>query len=80
MEPGPQRGRGPLAWLLIRGIKLYQVTLAALIGGQCRFEPSCSEFGIQAVRRHGALKGGYLTIRRIMRCHPWGGSGDDPVP
>ena len=65
---------------MIRGIRLYQLTLTFLIGGQCRFEPSCSEFGIQAVRRHGAIKGGYLTVRRIMRCHPWGGSGHDPVP
>ncbi|MAJ45838.1 MAG: membrane protein insertion efficiency factor YidD [Planctomycetes bacterium TMED75] len=80
MEASPRRGTGPLAWLLILGIRLYRVTLAAFIGGQCRFDPSCSEFGIQAVQRHGAIKGGYLTIRRIMRCHPWGGSGNDPVP
>ena len=80
MESSPRRSTGPLAWLMIRGIRLYQLTLTFLIGGQCRFEPSCSEFGIQAVRRHGAIKGGYLTVRRIMRCHPWGGSGHDPVP
>ena len=80
MEPKERPKAGPIAWLLIQGIRLYQVTLAMLIGGQCRFEPSCSVFGIEALRKHGALRGGYLTIKRIMRCHPWGDSGNDPVP
>ncbi len=71
---------GPLAGILIIGIRIYQKTLANLIGGQCRFHPSCSEYGIESLRRHGAVKGSILTVRRIGRCHPWGGSGHDPVP
>ena len=66
--------------MLIQVIRLYQVTLATVIGGQCRFQPSCSVYGIDALRKHGAIRGIYLTVRRIMRCHPWGGSGEDPVP
>ena len=80
MDPRDQPRAGPVAWLLIQFIRLYQMSLAALIGGQCRFDPSCSVYGIEALRRHGALRGGYLTVRRIIRCHPWGGSGKDPVP
>ena len=71
---------GPVAAILIIGIRIYQKTLANLIGGQCRFHPSCSEYGIESLRRHGAVKGSILTVRRIGRCHPWGGSGHDPVP
>ena len=80
MDPEEQPKAGPIAWLLIQGIRLYQLTLARLIGGQCRFDPSCSVFGIEALQKHGAIRGSYLTIRRIMRCHPWGRSGSDPVP
>ena len=68
------------ARLLVLLIKGYQRTLALFIGGRCRFEPSCSVYGIEAIRRHGALKGGWLALRRIARCHPCGGSGEDPVP
>ena len=75
-----RRRNSVLGWLVILGIRCYQATLANFIGGRCRFEPTCSEFGIEAVRRHGAIRGGYLTVRRILRCHPWGGSGHDPVP
>ena len=50
------------------------------MGGHCRFAPSCSRYGLDALERHGALRGSWLTARRILRCHPWGGSGDDPVP
>ena len=71
---------GPVAGILIIGIRIYQKTLANLVGGQCRFHPSCSEYGIESLRRHGAIKGSLLTVRRIGRCHPWGGSGHDPVP
>ena len=71
---------GPVAGILIVGIRIYQKTLANLVGGQCRFHPSCSKYGIESLRRHGAIKGSLLTVRRIGRCHPWGGSGHDPVP
>jgi putative membrane protein insertion efficiency factor len=68
-------------------LKLYKLTLspflAALTGGPgtgCRFVPTCSEYFVQAVEAHGVLVGGWLGLKRLCRCHPWGGSGYDPVP
>jgi putative membrane protein insertion efficiency factor len=61
-------------------LKAYKVTLSPLIGRQCRFAPSCSEYAAQALIEHGPGKGTYLSIRRVCRCNPWGGSGYDPVP
>ena len=66
--------------LLMGLILLYRYSFASIMGHHCRYLPSCSEYGLEAVRAHGALKGGWLTARRIARCHPWGGSGYDPVP
>ena len=68
------------ARLLLALIGLYQRTLAHWIGGRCRFNPTCSEYGREAIRRHGALKGGWMTLRRVGKCHPFGPTGDDPVP
>lgn len=62
---------------MVRG---YQRTLGHVIGGQCRFHPSCSHYALDAYSTHGALRGSWLTLRRLTRCHPWGGQGDDPVP
>ena len=70
----------PAARVLIALVGLYQITLGHLIGGQCRFAPTCSHYSIEALARHGAIRGGWLTVRRLLRCQPWGGSGDDPVP
>ncbi|WP_121939946.1 membrane protein insertion efficiency factor YidD [Eilatimonas milleporae] len=64
------------AVLLIRG---YQLVLSPLLGPNCRFQPTCSQYALEAVRLHGGLKGSWLAIRRVMRCHPWGGHGYDPV-
>jgi putative membrane protein insertion efficiency factor len=61
-------------------VRFYQVFLGWLMGGHCRFLPTCSEYSIEAFRTHGALKGGWLTLRRLLRCHPFGGHGFDPVP
>ena len=62
-------------------IKLYQKTLSPFIGNQCRYHPTCSCYAHQALERHGAVKGVYLAMRRILRCHPWSkGYWDDPVP
>ena len=66
--------------ILIGVITLYRLFLSPLLGTNCRFQPSCSAYGIEAITRHGALKGGWLTVRRISKCHPWGASGYDPVP
>jgi putative membrane protein insertion efficiency factor len=65
---------------LIFLIKLYQVTLSPYIGRSCRYLPTCSNYGIAALQKHGALRGTWLTIKRVCSCHPWGGSGYDPVP
>ncbi len=62
---------------LVRG---YQVTLGPILGGHCRFSPSCSNYSIDAFRTHGGWKGLRLTLSRLRRCHPWGGEGHDPVP
>ena len=68
------------AWPLILIVRLYQVTLGPLLGGHCRFWPTCSEYSLEALRAHGPLRGSWLTARRLLRCHPFGGSGFDPVP
>lgn len=70
----------PLAGLLRLPILAYRVLLSPVLGTNCRFAPSCSEYALEALARHGALKGTWLAVRRIVRCHPWGGHGYDPVP
>lgn len=65
---------------LIFMIRVYQVTLSPFIGRACRYTPTCSNYGIEAIRKYGAIKGSWLTIKRIASCNPWGGSGYDPVP
>ncbi|MBQ9203098.1 MAG: membrane protein insertion efficiency factor YidD [Prevotella sp.] len=69
-----------LSWLLLLPIRFYQVAISPLTPPSCRFTPTCSEYARQAIVRHGPFKGLYLAVRRILRCHPWGGSGYDPVP
>ena len=66
--------------LLIAVVQGYRYLLSPLLGANCRFEPTCSGYSLQALRQHGALGGGYLTLRRIARCHPWCEVGCDPVP
>jgi len=69
-----------LNYFLIIPIKLYQILLSPLIGPSCRFTPTCSNYAIEAINKHGPLKGLWLAIKRISKCHPWGDSGHDPVP
>ena len=67
--------------LLMRGIvRLYQLVISPVLTPSCRFAPSCSEYALQAIARHGPAYGGWLALRRLIRCHPWGGHGYDPVP
>jgi len=66
--------------VLIAPIRLWQLTLSQILPPSCRFSPSCSAYAITAIERHGPLRGVWLGTRRIIRCHPWGGSGYDPVP
>ena len=70
----------PLARLLTLLVRGYQLLLSPYLGGTCRYQPSCSRYALDALRRHGALRGGWLTLRRLGRCHPLGGMGYDPVP
>ncbi|MHB1177010.1 MAG: membrane protein insertion efficiency factor YidD [Daejeonella sp.] len=61
-------------------IKVYQILISPLLGRSCRFTPSCSHYGVEAIQKYGPFKGGWLTIKRIARCNPWGSHGHDPVP
>ena len=61
-------------------IRFYQICISPLTPPSCRFTPTCSQYGLEALRKHGIFKGGWLTLKRISKCHPWGGSGYDPVP
>lgn len=61
-------------------VRLYQLTLSPWVGRSCRFVPTCSNYAIEALEKYGAVKGTYLTIYRLLRCHPLGGRGLDPVP
>ena len=69
-----------LALPLILLIKIYQLIISPLFPPSCRFTPTCSEYTLEALKKYGILKGGWLGFRRIIRCHPWGGSGYDPLP
>lgn len=61
-------------------IRLYQLIISPWLGPSCRFTPTCSHYGIEAFKKYGPVKGFWLTMKRILRCNPWGGSGYDPVP
>ena len=65
---------------LIALIKIYQWVISPMIGPRCRFNPTCSQYAVEALNKHGLFKGLWLSVRRIARCHPWGGHGIDPVP
>jgi len=69
-----------LAFPFIMLIKLYQWIVSPWLGPSCRYTPTCSQYGIEAIKKHGPFKGGLLALKRIGRCHPWGKHGHDPVP
>ena len=69
-----------LAWPFVQLVRFYRYAISPWLGLNCRFDPSCSNYAIEALQIHGIFKGGWLAVRRIGRCHPWGGSGYDPVP
>ena len=69
-----------LSYPFILLIKFYQYVISPVIGPKCRFTPTCSQYGLEAFKKYGVLKGFWLTVKRISRCHPWGGHGYDPVP
>jgi len=69
-----------MKWLALSFIRLYQRTISRVVAPSCRFVPSCSEYGYEAIERYGVIRGGALAAWRIARCNPWGGHGYDPVP
>ena len=69
-----------LSWPFILLIRFYQGAISPFLPNSCRYTPTCSQYALEAYRKHGPVKGLYLTVRRLLRCHPWGGSGYDPVP
>lgn len=79
-EPKALAPPSPLARIFIVGVRGYQLFLSPFLGGRCRYDPSCSAYAIEALRLHGPWRGAWLSVRRIGRCHPWGGMGYDPVP
>lgn len=68
------------AWPLIALVRFYQLCISPLLPPSCRYVPTCSQYALEALRKYGPIKGGWLTLKRLARCHPWGGSGYDPVP
>ena len=70
----------PLAYILSLPVRFYRLVFSPWVGHSCRFDPTCSAYAMEALRKHGGLKGGYLAARRILRCNPWGGCGVDDVP
>ena len=72
--------RSVLVTILILPVRFYQKFISPLTPPSCRFTPTCSQYAVEALRKHGPVKGLWLAIIRILRCHPWGGSGYDPVP
>ncbi|QFT64594.1 hypothetical protein SAMN05421853_10198 [Roseivivax halotolerans] len=70
----------PLARIVALPVHGYRLFLSPWLGRSCRFDPTCSTYALEALETHGAVKGGWLALRRIVRCHPWGGSGIDNVP
>lgn len=69
-----------ISYFLIGLIRFYQGAISPYLPSSCRYTPTCSHYGVEALKKHGPLKGGWFTLKRIASCHPWGGSGHDPVP
>ncbi len=69
-----------LAKLLILFIRIYQYTLSPFLGRSCRYTPTCSVYSVEAIKKYGPFKGGWMALKRVLSCNPWGGSGYDPVP
>ncbi|MDT8412338.1 MAG: membrane protein insertion efficiency factor YidD [Vicingaceae bacterium] len=69
-----------LSKIVVLLIRVYQLSISPFLGANCRYSPTCSQYSLEAIEKYGPLKGGWLAIKRISSCHPWGGHGHDPVP
>ena len=69
-----------IIWIFIFLIRLYKGLISPMLPARCRYTPTCSEYAIKAIQKHGLFYGGWLTLKRIGSCHPWGGHGHDPIP
>ena len=78
--PRPHLSSAPLSWLLSLPVLAYRATFSAWVGHGCRYQPTCSAYALEALDRHGPIRGTWLAARRILSCHPFGGHGYDPVP
>ncbi|MDR2037937.1 MAG: membrane protein insertion efficiency factor YidD [Bacteroidales bacterium] len=72
--------RNPIKYLMIGLVRFYQSSISPLTPASCRYTPTCSQYAIEALQKYGVIKGTWLALKRILRCHPWGGHGYDPVP
>ena len=79
-QAAPGAPRSPIQRALIGAVKFYRLMLSPWLGSACRFEPTCSAYALTALETHGASTGAYLSVRRLLRCHPWCAGGCDPVP
>jgi len=70
----------PLAYFFSLPVRAYRAVFSPMVGHGCRYQPTCSAYALESLEKHGGIKGAWLTVRRIGRCHPWGGSGIDNVP
>ena len=76
-----KKGIQPLfSFIFLAIIRFYQVFISPFLGANCRYTPTCSQYGKEAILKHGPFKGGWMALKRIARCNPWGGHGHDPVP
>jgi len=69
-----------LQWILIKVVRFYQLVISPFFPPSCRYQPTCSEYALEALKQHGPFYGSWLTLKRLLRCQPWGGHGHDPVP
>src|SRR5437660_86550 len=80
-QPTDERTRpGPVAWVLLVPVRVYRRFISPILPPSCRFHPSCSAYAVEALTKHGALRGSWLALRRLLRCGPWHPGGYDPVP
>ncbi len=70
----------PLSWIMLGLIRFYKLAISPWLPASCRYTPTCSQYGIEAIKKYGPIKGGWLTLKRLLSCNPWGGHGHHPVP